>query len=53
MNELGFIPVAAPVLEGNEKTYVLDCLDSTWISSSGKYLDRFEATWSRSPTRKR
>ena len=45
MNELGFIPVAAPVLEGNEKTYVLDCLDSTWISSSGKYLDRFEAAF--------
>jgi perosamine synthetase len=45
MNEPGFIPVAAPVLGGNEKTYVLDCLDSTWISSSGKYLDRFEAAF--------
>ena len=42
MTEPGFIPVAAPVLDGNEKTYVLDCLESTWISSSGKYLDRFE-----------
>ncbi|MDX6528250.1 MAG: perosamine synthetase [Blastocatellia bacterium] len=36
------IPVAAPALVGNEKDYVLDCLDSTWISSSGKYIDRFE-----------
>jgi len=37
-----FIPVAAPVLNGNEKAYVMDCLDSTWISSSGKYIERFE-----------
>jgi len=43
MTHDGFIPVAAPDLGGNEKAYVLDCLDSTWISSSGKYLDRFEA----------
>jgi perosamine synthetase len=41
--EREFIPVAAPTLAGNEKAYVLDCLESTWISSSGKYLDRFEA----------
>jgi perosamine synthetase len=40
-----FIPVAAPALIGNEKEYVLDCLDSTWISSSGKYIDRFEAVF--------
>jgi perosamine synthetase len=43
MTDSGFIPVAAPALDGNEKAYVLDCLESTWISSSGKYLDRFEA----------
>jgi perosamine synthetase len=36
------IPVAAPVLEGNEEHYVLDCLRSSWISSKGKYIDRFE-----------
>ncbi len=36
------IPVAAPVLVGNEKKYVMDCLDSTWISSAGKYVERFE-----------
>jgi perosamine synthetase len=28
---------------GREREYVLDCIDSTWISSSGKYLARFEA----------
>ena len=37
-----FITVAAPVLEGNEKLYVMDCLESTWISSTGKYIKRFE-----------
>lgn len=37
-----YIPVAAPILNGNEKKYVLDCLESTWISSSGKYIERFE-----------
>lgn len=40
-----FIPVATPALIGNEKAYVLDCLDSTWISSHGKYIDRFEAAF--------
>ena len=36
------IPVGAPVLAGREKEYVLDCLDSNWISSKGTYLTRFE-----------
>jgi perosamine synthetase len=36
------IPVAAPVLAGREREYVLDCLDSTWISSNGRYIDAFE-----------
>lgn len=42
MIEKRFIPVAAPMLVGNEKTYVMDCLDSTWISSNGEYIQRFE-----------
>ncbi len=37
------IPLAAPALVGREREYVLDCLDSTWISSSGRYLERFES----------
>jgi len=36
------IPVAEPYLDGNEKKYVLDCLDTNWISSSGKYITEFE-----------
>jgi len=37
-----FIPVSAPFLGGNEKKYVMDCLESTWISSGGQYGERFE-----------
>ncbi len=39
------IPVAAPVLAGNERAYVLDCIDSSWISSCGKYIERFESAF--------
>jgi perosamine synthetase len=30
------------MLVGNEKAYVMDCLDSNWISSAGTYINRFE-----------
>lgn len=40
-----FIPVAAPVMAGNEKAYVLDCIESSWISSCGKYVEKFERTF--------
>jgi perosamine synthetase len=36
------IPVYQPYLQGNEKKYVNDCLDSTWISSKGQYIEKFE-----------
>ncbi|MBI2134299.1 DegT/DnrJ/EryC1/StrS family aminotransferase [Candidatus Woesearchaeota archaeon] len=41
-----FIPVYEPVLGGNEKKYVLDCLDTGWISSLGKYVTDFENKFS-------
>ena len=37
-----FTPVAEPKLKGNELKYVTDAILSTWISSKGSYLDRFE-----------
>jgi perosamine synthetase len=37
-----FIPLHEPKFIGNEKVYVLDCIDSTYVSSIGKYVDRFE-----------
>ncbi|MBW1853488.1 MAG: aminotransferase class I/II-fold pyridoxal phosphate-dependent enzyme, partial [Deltaproteobacteria bacterium] len=36
------IPLSAPSLRGNEWKYVKDCLDTEWISSAGKYVDKFE-----------
>ncbi len=39
----GFIPLHAPVFLGREKQYLIDCIDSTYVSSVGAYVDRFEA----------
>jgi perosamine synthetase len=36
------IAVAQPVLRGNEKRYVNECLDTNWISSIGPFISRFE-----------
>ncbi len=35
-------PVYIPRLTARERELVVDCLDSTWISSKGKYISRFE-----------
>ncbi|MDE5421906.1 LegC family aminotransferase [Ancylomarina sp. DW003] len=37
-----FIPMHAPVFIGNEKKYLEECIDSTFVSSVGKFVDRFE-----------
>jgi dTDP-4-amino-4,6-dideoxygalactose transaminase len=36
------IPLHEPKFNGNEKQYLLDCIDSTYVSSVGAYVDRFE-----------
>jgi perosamine synthetase len=41
--EHDFIPVSAPDLGDTEERYVVDAIRSTWISSSGHYVSRFEA----------
>lgn len=38
----GFIPLHAPIFLGNEKKYVIDTIDSTFVSSVGEYVNRFE-----------
>jgi aminotransferase in exopolysaccharide biosynthesis len=38
----GFIPLQAPVFSGNEKKYISNCIDSTFVSSVGRYVDQFE-----------
>lgn len=41
------IPVNEPVLRGRELEYVTDCVRSGWISSAGKYIEKFEDGWAR------
>lgn len=38
-----FIPLHVPRFGGNEKKYVLDTIDSTFVSSVGAYVDQFES----------
>lgn len=40
------IPVYQPSIGLKEKQYVNDCLDSSWISSKGKYIEAFEKSFS-------
>lgn len=37
-----FTPLAVPVFAGNEKEYLNECIDTTFVSSVGKFVDRFE-----------
>jgi perosamine synthetase len=41
------IPVSVPDLSGNEEKYLLDAFRSSWISSTGSYVNKFEADFAR------
>lgn len=41
------MPIAAPNLAGKELTYLIDAFLSTWISSTGKYIENFEKEFSK------
>jgi perosamine synthetase len=36
------IPIFEPYFTGNEKKYLTDCIETTWISSQGEYISKFE-----------
>ncbi len=40
------IPIYQPDLSGNEKKYVNECLDTSWISSRGRFVNEFEQKFS-------
>ena len=40
--DVKYIPIAKPFLQKQEVEYVLDCLNDGWISSKGKYINKFE-----------
>jgi perosamine synthetase len=39
------IPIYQPDLSGNEKKYVNECLDTSWISSRGRFVNEFESSF--------
>lgn len=41
------IPVNEPLLNGNERKYLLECIDTGWISSEGPFLARFEEEFAK------
>lgn len=38
-----FIPVNTPLLSGNEKKYITECIETGWISSEGEFIRQFES----------
>jgi perosamine synthetase len=46
------IPVNEPLLVGNEKKYLAECIDTGWISSEGPFVKRFESEFSARMGRK-
>lgn len=46
------IPVNEPLLNGNESKYLLECIETGWISSEGPFITRFEREFSASVSRR-
>jgi perosamine synthetase len=46
------IPVNEPLLDGNEKKYLAECIDTGWISSEGPFVRRLESEFARRVGRK-
>ena len=41
------IPVNRPLLDGNEKKYLIECIDTGWVSSEGPFVKRLEADFAK------
>jgi perosamine synthetase len=52
MQRTDFIAVNEPLLDGNEKKYLTECIDTGWISSEGPFVERFELAFSSRVSRK-
>lgn len=52
MKNTEYIPVNEPLLDGNEKKYVLECLETGWISSEGPFVSKFEDIFAEKVNRK-
>ena len=49
---MDYINVNEPLLNGNEKKYLIECIDTGWISSEGPFVKKFEQIFSESVGRK-
>jgi len=47
-----FVPVNVPLVDGNEKKYLDECISSGWISSEGPFVKQFEAHFATRVQRK-
>ena len=45
MHNMSLIPLMNPSLTGNERKYICDVIESTWIGGTGPYLERIEKEW--------
>ena len=52
MYKSSFIPVNVPLVDGNEKKYLDECISSGWISSEGPFVKQFEAQFATRVQRK-
>ena len=52
MASTDFIAVNEPLLDGNEKAYLAECIDTGWISSEGPFVERFERAFANRVGRK-
>jgi perosamine synthetase len=46
------VPVNEPLLSGNEKKYLTECIDTGWVSSEGPFVKKFESAFAASVGRK-
>jgi perosamine synthetase len=52
MSQSDFIPVNAPLLNGNEEKYLVECIHTAWISSEGPFIKQFEEQFASKVGRK-
>jgi perosamine synthetase len=52
MGQLFPVPVNEPLLDGNEKRYLVECIEGGWISSEGLFVARFEESFAAKVSRK-
>jgi perosamine synthetase len=49
---MDYIPVNRPLLNGNEKKYLVECIETGWISSEGPFVEKFEENFAKVVGRK-